>query len=136
MSDATFRVFDWNRKGADGQPRPLHVAQAIESTDFERGPVNPLEPRRETTAAGNVRERLSHCPYFAVERWRLSAPESIGSADRFTILIGLNGGSTVEFQERSYPIESGQTLLLPASIGPCRVSPQNTGATILACVVP
>ena len=24
-SDATFRLFDWNRLGADGKPRPLHV---------------------------------------------------------------------------------------------------------------
>ncbi len=34
-SDTTFRVFDWNRKGLDGEPRPLHVAESMESIDFE-----------------------------------------------------------------------------------------------------
>src|SRR5262245_60127583 len=27
-SDATFRLFDWNRVGLDGKPRPLHVHEA------------------------------------------------------------------------------------------------------------
>ena len=46
MSDATFRVFDWGRVGADGRPRELHITEAMESTDFTRGPVNPLIPAR------------------------------------------------------------------------------------------
>lgn len=33
-SDTTYRVFDWNRVGLDGQPRELHVAQALASIDF------------------------------------------------------------------------------------------------------
>ena len=28
-SDCTFRVFDYNRLGADGKPRPLHIEQAL-----------------------------------------------------------------------------------------------------------
>lgn len=28
-SDTTFRLFDWNRTGADGRPRELHVAQSL-----------------------------------------------------------------------------------------------------------
>ena len=33
-SDTTYRVFDWNRVGLDGQPRALHVAQSLASIDF------------------------------------------------------------------------------------------------------
>ena len=44
-SDATFRVYDWGRKGPDGKPRALHIDQALESIDFERGPVEPITPR-------------------------------------------------------------------------------------------
>ena len=39
MSDTTFRLFDWNRVGPDGQPRPLHIREAMESIDFDRGPA-------------------------------------------------------------------------------------------------
>ena len=44
MSDATFRVYDWNRVGPDGKPRELHIREAMESIDFQRGPVNPVTP--------------------------------------------------------------------------------------------
>ena len=41
-SDTTFRLFDWNRVGPDGQPRPLHVAQALAAIDFQAGPIRPV----------------------------------------------------------------------------------------------
>jgi len=33
-SDTTYRVFDWNRSGLDGKPRPLHVRESMASIDF------------------------------------------------------------------------------------------------------
>ena len=39
-SDTTYRVFDWNRIGLDGQPRELHIAQSLASIDF-----NDFEPK-------------------------------------------------------------------------------------------
>jgi mannose-6-phosphate isomerase len=33
-SDLTYRIFDWNRLGADGRPRELHVAKAGDVLDF------------------------------------------------------------------------------------------------------
>ena len=61
MSDATFRIYDWGRKGSDGKPRQLHLQESMESIDFDRGPVGPLAPaaaanrrRRDTRAAGAI----------------------------------------------------------------------------------
>ena len=50
MSDATFRVFDWNRVGADGKPRTLHIEQALASIDFETGPVQPRSAEAQAVA--------------------------------------------------------------------------------------
>jgi mannose-6-phosphate isomerase len=36
-SDLTYRIFDWNRVGADGQPRELHVAKAGDVLDYRAG---------------------------------------------------------------------------------------------------
>ena len=135
MSDATFRIHDWGRVGPDGRPRELHVRQALESTDFTLGPVDPLVPVLETTAGGNVRERLSRSRYFALERWRLSRREHLGAADRFTILMGLEGEAEIRHGGRVARLALGQTLLLPAVVGPCEVIPAGT-ATVLTCVVP
>jgi len=33
-SDTTYRVFDWNRPGLDGQPRTLHIDESMRSIDF------------------------------------------------------------------------------------------------------
>jgi mannose-6-phosphate isomerase len=135
MSDATFRIHDWGRVGPDGQPRELHIRQALESTDFTRGPVNPWIPTRETTPEGNIRERLSRCPFFALERLRLTQPSSVGCSDRFTILVGLEGSAQVRHQERGTQLAFGQTLLLPAAVGPCAILPDGQ-ATVLTCVIP
>ena len=61
MSDATFRIYDWGRVGPDGKPRQLHIREALESIDFDRGPVEPDQARvtadrrrRYTRAAGAI----------------------------------------------------------------------------------
>ena len=33
-SDTTYRLFDWNRTGPDGQPRKLHVEEALAAIDY------------------------------------------------------------------------------------------------------
>jgi mannose-6-phosphate isomerase len=136
MSDATFRVHDWGRVGHDGKPRQLHLSQAIESTDYEAGPVDPVRPEVESSPAG-TRERLARCPYFALERWHLKGGSvPIGRPDRFTLLLGLEGRATVHHLGQSYTLKRGETLLLPASVGACDVGPVGDEATVLSCVVP
>jgi mannose-6-phosphate isomerase len=134
MSDATFRVYDWGRVGADGKPRELHIPQAMESIDFERGPVNPIKPQREPIASG-TRERLARSDYFALERLSINRPVRIGRFDRFTILMGLEGGCDVVYGGKPTALQFGQTLLLPAIVGECEIIPHGD-AVVLICVVP
>jgi mannose-6-phosphate isomerase len=134
MSDATFRVFDWGRVGPDGSPRALHAREALESTDFEAGPVHPLKTRPQILPTG-TKEPLASCDYFAIERFTLTGPISVGSSDRFTILLGLSGSSDVIHEGESHPLLKGQTRLLPAAIGCCEVRPRGE-AVLLTCVVP
>jgi mannose-6-phosphate isomerase len=134
MSDATFRVYDWGRLDPQGRPRPLHVAQALESIDFDAGPVDPLEPSPEPIEAG-LRERLARCDYFAIDRLVVRRPATIGSPERFTVVMGLEGRSVLRSRGRDHPLERGQTWLLPAASSPCELAPEAT-ATVLTCVVP
>jgi mannose-6-phosphate isomerase len=134
MSDATFRVYDWGRVGTDGRPRQLHLAEALESIDFEAGPVDPLDPTAEPIAGG-TRERLAHCPYFALERLRLNGPTTVGRDDRFTILLGLEGDTEIRDGESAKLLGFGQTRLLPSSLGECQLVPRGE-SVVLTCVVP
>src|SRR4029077_19757702 len=41
-SDATFRLFDWNRRDAQGKSRQLHVEEALACIDWQTGPRHPV----------------------------------------------------------------------------------------------
>jgi mannose-6-phosphate isomerase len=134
MSDATFRLHDWNRVGLDGRPRQLHIAESLESIDYDAGPVSPITPTAEPIPGG-TREQLARSEYFALERLTLAGPALVGEPDRFTILLGVDGEAEVRSGEVTATLGLGQTLLLPASIGPCEATPKGS-ATLLTCVVP
>ena len=72
-SDATYRVYDWNRTGPDGRPRPLHVEKALDVINF--GQVQPglAEPRLLDERAGIRRWQLCCGPTFVVERLEVAA---------------------------------------------------------------
>ncbi len=134
MSDATFRLHDWGRVGTDGRPRALHTAEALESIDFEAGPIAPMETSAEPIDGG-TRERLARSDYFALDRLRIDGPARVGGHDRFTIVVGLGGEVEVRSGDSAVLLGMGQTLLLPASIGPCEVIPGGR-ATLLTCIAP
>ncbi len=134
-SDATFRVYDWGRVGPDGKPRTLHIEQALESIDFERGPVEPITPRVEALTGGGKREDLSRSAYFALDRFDISQPTPFGRSDRFTILMCLAGSFDVRTAAETLRVEFGQTALLPAAISGCEIVPHGQ-CQLLTCIVP
>jgi mannose-6-phosphate isomerase len=135
MSDATFRIYDWGRLGPDGKPRQLHGREAMESINFDRGPIGPITPVAEPIAGGGTRERLARSPYFALERLAPVQPVVVGDPERFTVVMGLKGTSNIEHGGKRIPLEFGQTVLLPAALGECQLVPGRQ-ATVLTCVVP
>jgi mannose-6-phosphate isomerase len=65
-SDTTYRVFDWNRTGPDGQARALHIPEALASIDFEDFEPALVDAAYAGDAQSQVRP-LVKCPYFEVE---------------------------------------------------------------------
>lgn len=127
-SDTTFRLFDWNRVGPDGQPRPLHVEQALQVIDFARGPVEAQTP---TAADQPGVSHLVHCDKFNLDRWELSEPRTVGGDGRLHVLLVVRGEVAVEgaYAEGGLPI--GTTVLLPAALRPVRAAPVRGTATLL-----
>lgn len=113
-SDTTFRLFDWNRVNAQGNPRQLHIEQSLEVTDFTRGPVAPQQPQP-TTQPG--RERLVECEKFILDRCSFSSAETIGGDDRFHLLVPLAGEVSLSGDTSGKSLVLGQTRLVPAAAG-------------------
>lgn len=106
-SNTTYRVYDWNRRDAQGNLRPLHIEQALAVTDFSRGPVNPLPA---IPASDGSLLRVS-CEKFAIREWRGPVEIRYGLADRFEILVVLAG----ELRLDRHVFSRGRSTLLPPS---------------------
>jgi len=120
-SDVTHRLFDWNRVGPDGRPRPLHVELGLDAIDYHRGPVAPQELR--PTDRPQV-GRLVDCEKFLLDRWTFDSPLTVGGDGRFHIIVVLEGAIAIEVDPSGIPLPRGNTALLPASCGPTRLTPQ------------
>lgn len=117
-SDLTFRLFDWNRLGTDGKPRPLHIRESLDVIDFHRGPVEVATPVQVSLENTIRRERLVACEYFCLERLSGSGVLSRKRVDRFCVWIVLAG--EIRWQNQEIPpgqenTRRGETILLPAT---------------------
>jgi mannose-6-phosphate isomerase len=112
-SDVTYRLFDWNRTGPDGRPRPLHIEAGVEAvTRF--GPVGPVDP---TATADPAVMRLVTSDYFLLDEVRPDGPWTVGGDDGCHLIAVLDGVFRTADSWSLPPLRSGQTLLLPAAIG-------------------
>lgn len=125
-SDVTYRLFDWNRLGPDGRPRPLHVERALDAIDFNRGPVEPQQPR--PTERPQV-VRLVECDRFVWDRGEFDAPLTTVGDGRCHILAVLAGAVRIEGDPAGTALSRGGTALLPASLGTVAIVPQ--GMTVV-----
>ena len=125
-SDATFRLFDWNRADHQGKRRTLHIEEAIASIHWDFGPVSPVHAGDFTTpapaASANRRQSLVRSPYFVLEYLQSNEPQFLGGSGRLQAAVILEGTATLELKGAKEEVSRGQTWLLPASMPevPCR----------------
>jgi mannose-6-phosphate isomerase len=106
-SDTTYRVFDWNRVDETGKPRPLHIAEALESIHFD---ITPDKLPVRTIG------RLVDCEHFRVDKGHQAANgERFLARGCLRILIFLTGGGTILSREAEPVIfKAGDCLVIPA----------------------
>ncbi len=113
-SDTTFRLYDWDRVGADGKPRQLHIDDALGTIDYRYGPAIPQSPHPMQRPGVN---RLVASEKFVLDRWESEGSVEIGGDDRFHIVAVLEGSARFDDDPSGLPLERGQTILLPACQG-------------------
>lgn len=120
-SNTTFRLYDWGRMGADGNPRPLHIDQAMEVIDFESGP-RPLQSPNPAAQTG--RESLVNCEKFVLDRLSKTPEISVAGDGKFHLLTAPYGGAKLSWKTDSSSATTvqpetlgvGQSVMLPASM--------------------
>jgi mannose-6-phosphate isomerase len=140
-SDATLRLFDWDRPGPDGKPRQLHVAQALDAIDFSIGPIRVChaEPLP-GLPAGVAGEELVRCRHFELVRFRPAATFRQPYVGQLSIWLVLDGAAHLTSQSTGYgrTFMRGETVLVPASAAPLDWEPMpgKTSPTLLGVHVP
>jgi mannose-6-phosphate isomerase len=126
-SDATFRLYDWDRRDAQGRSRQLHVEQALACIDWGAGPVEPVRaegyPRGGEAAPWSVRQPLVKCAYFDVDYVRESEPFALGGG-RMKVAVVLHGRGEMHTARGLEPLRAGDTVVLPAALGQTWVCPR------------
>jgi mannose-6-phosphate isomerase len=123
-SDTTFRLYDWNRVGADGKSRELHIDQALDVIDFDRGPVDAQSPQ--PTDQPHV-QRLVDCDKFLLDRWTLDTPQTIGGDGKCRLLAIVEGEVVLGGDE----LPQGSTALLPAAADEVSIAPKNSARLLV-----
>ena len=120
-SNCTYRVYDYDRRGADGKPRELHVEKALEVSDFQPSDTSSHSRAPEAVAGGTV-QRLGACKYFAVDRLQVEDEMELEvGEDSFVSLLVTQGRGVLEGPENTLEFRPGDSLFLPAGAGKVRV---------------
>jgi mannose-6-phosphate isomerase len=139
-SDATFRLFDWNRRDAKGQSRQLHIEEALACINWDSGPVHPVraegypggEAQGRKPLAHSQRQRLVRCRYFTLEYLRQSEPFTCGGVGRLQVLLVLHGRGRLWTGEGVWELAPGDTVLLPAALHALTCHPEGDLGILLS----
>ncbi len=128
-SNTTFRLYDWDRLGLNGQPRELHIPQALEVTDY-RIKERDLRPETVKLHYGRLTyDRLIDSPYFVVERFYLTEWQEIPrQKNTFEILVAIDGRCRVISADKQFQpvvLKQGEVALLPAALGSYAIESEN-----------
>jgi len=114
-SDTTFRVYDWDRLGLDGQPRALHVGESLASIDFDD--VEPALVDTPTRTVGAFTARaLVRDPLFDTDLFdALAGGELPLEPGRLRVVAATEGTVRAEGGGESAVLRAGDFAVLPAA---------------------
>lgn len=121
-SDITYRIFDFNRKDANGNTRELHTELAKDAIDYEV--LDDYRTHYEPVM--NEPVELVNCPYFTTSVYDMT--ESITcdytELDSFVVLICMEGACKVTDNEGNVTdFNAGETILLSATTQEVTIEP-------------
>ena len=121
-SNITYRIYDFNRRDANGNTRELHTEQSKAAIDYSVLP----DYRTHYEDARDCRVPLASCEYFTTSLYNISKEHSIDLAelDSFVVVICTAGSGTItDNAGDSVTIRQGETILVPATATSLNIVP-------------
>jgi mannose-6-phosphate isomerase len=120
-SDVTYRIFDYNRKDAQGNLRELHTDLAVDAIDFSYSD----EYKTKYTAEKNESSEIVTCSYFTTNllEFNTKIEKDYHLLDSFIVYMNIAGRFTIEYEDGEETVEPGETVLVPASLEVFKLNP-------------
>ena len=112
-SDITYRIYDYDRRDAEGNARELHTEHAKDAIDYTFH-----EEYRSAPADPSVADAvIAECGHFKVDRLLLEGEMALSHDDSsFTVVMCLEGEAALEYEGGSMAMKAGETVLAPAAL--------------------
>ncbi len=132
-SDITYRIYDFDRKDANGELRELHTEAALDAIDYKEYDTY----RTDYQAKPNKSNPLVSCPYFHTSRVDINETLSMdySDIDSFVIYIGIEGSLSIVYGEESIQLTKGEAIMVPASLNKLELVPDKA-AKVLETYIP
>lgn len=133
-SDITYRIYDYDRKDANGNTRELHTEMAKDAIDFKvhDNYKTQYTPQKDKSVL------LESCPYFTTSIMDLDTEFSsdYSKLDSFVIYICIDGSCHLMDNEgNEFNLRKGETILFPATTERVRITP-NSQVKLLETFIP
>lgn len=122
-SDTTYRIYDWDRIDVAGMRRELHIPQSLDAVDFD--PVEnyktPYTPELNKTVP------MVDSPYFTTNMLTLKGEmaKDYSELDSFVLLFPVEGNFSLEWENGSVFVATGEVVLIPNIIEKVNIKAQN-----------
>lgn len=105
-SDITYRVYDYDRKDANGNTRELHTAEARDAIDY-----TVFQEYRSNYDSTKKISSLVQCKHFNVNRVVVSESLRVDlQTDSFVVVMCISGNADIN----GIQVKQGETILVPA----------------------
>ncbi len=122
-SNTTFRVYDFDRREADGTPRELHVEKALDVIRMDFTKDGPL-PDSTVIFENYSKRRLSACQYFSVDCVKITKEVTLTCDAASFRSVVVTEGACEMILANSIPqvpstrmLHKGDSVFLPANTG-------------------
>ena len=112
-SDLTFRLWDYNRPGPDGNPRELHTERALDVIAYEAEDRRP-RPWRDLAGAAPQAALLVDCPHYRLQRFSAGEAATEHRFTSFAAVTVIAGTAHLSGNTDNTVLQLGQSALVPA----------------------
>lgn len=115
-SNTTYRVYDYGRTGADGNPRELHIEKALEVTKLS--PARPYKLQKPVELDGRTVQLLADCEYFTVSKHEIREQSRLCADTRsFNHVLVIDGDGVLVSESGEISLKKGTSVFVPAGTG-------------------